>query len=133
MSPSETLLVDAASDIFSYSKTSGKFHSVKGTVVETVGDLTGAKSWTDSGKQEHVSGETEYKAAQAKGYADGTFDRIGGKKDAVVGAVTGDREQQVSGVYLFDHQRFSITDGSTPSGNVKHDKGEAQQDLNRPT
>lgn len=83
----------------SYSKASGKFHSVKGTVVETVGDLTGAKSWTDSGKQEHASGETEYKAAQVKGYADGTLDNLGGKKDAVVGAVTGDREQEATGVY----------------------------------
>jgi len=64
-----------------------------------VGDLTGAKSWTESGKQEHASGETEYKAAQTKGYADGTLDRLGGKKDAIVGAVSGDREQQVSGVY----------------------------------
>ena len=77
-----------------------------------MGDLTGAKSWTESGKQEHTSGETEYKAAQAKGYADGTLDRLGGKKDAVVGAVAGDREQEASGMYTSNHWQLSIIDAS---------------------
>ncbi|EIW54717.1 uncharacterized protein TRAVEDRAFT_152995 [Trametes versicolor FP-101664 SS1] len=93
-------------------KTSGQYHSVKGNVVETIGNLTGATSWTNSGKQEHAEGETEYKAAQAQGYAEGTIDRVGGKKDAVVGALTGDRTQEAS-------------------GNLRQDKGEAQQELNK--
>ncbi|KAI9455247.1 hypothetical protein BJY52DRAFT_1280860 [Lactarius psammicola] len=76
--------------------------------------MTGNKSWTESGKQEHASGEAEYKAAQAKGYAEGTLDRMGGKKDTIVGAVTGDREQEAS-------------------GNLQHEKGMTQQDLNRPS
>ncbi|KAF8996009.1 hypothetical protein BDQ17DRAFT_1310633 [Cyathus striatus] len=94
-------------------KTSGQFHSVKGTVVETVGNLTGATSWQQSGKQEHAAGEAEYNAAQAKGYVEGAADRIGGKKDSIVGAVTGDKSQQAS-------------------GNARHDKGEAQQQINSP-
>jgi uncharacterized protein YjbJ (UPF0337 family) len=62
-----------------------------------IGNLTGSESWQQSGRDEHAQGEAEYKAAQAKGYAEGTVDRMGGKKDAVVGALTGDREQEAAG------------------------------------
>ncbi|KAK7692939.1 hypothetical protein QCA50_004580 [Cerrena zonata] len=94
-------------------KTTGQYHSTKGNVVETIGNLTGLQSWQQSGKEEHAQGETEYKAAQAKGYAEGVTDRVGGKKDAVVGALSGDRQQEAA-------------------GNIRHDKGEAQQNLNEP-
>ena len=80
-----------------YSKVNGQFHSVKGTVVESVGNVTGATSWVDSGKQEHAAGEAEYNAAQAKAWAEGVSDRVAGKKDAVIGAVTGDRSQETRG------------------------------------
>ncbi|KAH6906747.1 hypothetical protein BKA70DRAFT_1150929 [Coprinopsis sp. MPI-PUGE-AT-0042] len=95
------------------SKLTGQFHSTKGNVVEAIGNVTGATTWQQSGKEEHAAGEAEYKAAQAKGYVEGTMDRVGGKKDSIVGAVTGDRSQETA-------------------GNLRQDKGEAQQEINKP-
>ena len=85
-----------------YSKMNAQFHSLKGTAVEAIGNVTGAQSWQQSGKEEHAKAEAEYKAAQAKGYTEGTMDRIGGKKDAVMGAISGDRQQELSGRQNFD-------------------------------
>ncbi|KAL0568155.1 hypothetical protein V5O48_013837 [Marasmius crinis-equi] len=94
-------------------KTTGQFHSTKGNIVEAIGNATGLESWQQSGKEEHAQGEAEYKAAQAKGYAEGVSDRVGGYKDSVVGAVTGDKSQQAQ-------------------GNVQQEKGKVQTEANKP-
>jgi uncharacterized protein YjbJ (UPF0337 family) len=114
------------------SKTTGQFHSAKGTLVEALGSAAGAPSWQQSGQQEHAQGEAEYKAAQAKGYAEGVADRVGGRKDAVVGAVVGDKEQQTTGMCeLLGWFGFGlILLGFL--GNVRQEKGEAQQAINQP-
>ena len=85
------------------SKTSGQFHSTKGNVVEMIGNLTGAESWQKSGQEEHAQGEAEYKAAQAKGAVEGAVDEAKGYGNSVVGAVTGDKSQQASGMCIFLH------------------------------
>ncbi|KAH7337321.1 hypothetical protein B0J17DRAFT_667113, partial [Rhizoctonia solani] len=58
------------------SKVNGQFHSIKGTLVEVVGNLFGWTSWTESGRKEHEAGEAEITAAQAQAFAEGTIDRV---------------------------------------------------------
>ncbi|KAL7423558.1 hypothetical protein Q5752_001138 [Cryptotrichosporon argae] len=107
------------------SKTNGQINSILGqakelvghaieTGYQAVGGSTEPSSWTTTGKEQHAKGEAEIKAAQAEGYAQGLGDRLTGKKDSIVGAVTGDKTQQAA-------------------GNIRHDKGEAQMNINDPT
>ena len=61
--------------------------------------MTGSTSWQQTGKEQHAKGEAEYNAAQAKGWVEGGADRMEGKKDSVVGALTGDKQQQAEGEF----------------------------------
>lgn len=72
--------------------------------------MTGSQAWSQSGKEEHARGEGEYKAAQAKGYVEGATDRVGGYKDSVVGAVTGDKSQQAAGRSDVGRPQFLVAD-----------------------
>lgn len=83
-----------------HSQTTGQYHSVKGTVVEAIGNITGATSWQQSGREEHAAGEAEYDAARAKDYIDGASDRLVGKKEAVLGAISGDHQRELTGPHL---------------------------------
>jgi uncharacterized protein YjbJ (UPF0337 family) len=78
-------------------KPSGQFHSAKGTIKESLGNVFGSTNLQKKGKNEHAAGEAEYNAARDRGYAEGTVDRVTGKKDQVVGAVSGDESQEASG------------------------------------
>ncbi|KAF5357067.1 hypothetical protein D9756_006770 [Leucocoprinus leucothites] len=94
------------------SKTTGQLHSTKGSMKETLGTMTGQQNLQQTGKEERAQGDAEYNQARAQGYAEGTKDRAGGVKDSVLGSITGDKTQQTQ-------------------GNMRQDKGEAQQDVNR--
>ena len=115
-----------------YSKTTGQYRSMKGTVVETIGNMTGSEAWQKSGRDEHAQGEAEYNAAQTKGFTQGVQDRLVGKKDAVVGAVTGDKQQQTAGESRSKRFRVHMLTALS-TGNIRHDKGQAQQNINDPT
>ncbi|KAG7094919.1 hypothetical protein E1B28_005725 [Marasmius oreades] len=83
-------------------KTSGRYHSIKGNVVGTIGNLTGSKPWQQSGKEEHAQGEAEYQTAQAKGYVEGTIDRVGGHEDSVIGTLSSDESRRAQGNLPYD-------------------------------
>ena len=70
---------------------------------ERLGNITGSTRLQQSGQQEHIAGQAEVHAAKGQGYAQGTAERVEGKKDQVVGAVTGDRSQEARGE---SHHRF---------------------------
>ncbi|KAI9038249.1 uncharacterized protein KD926_011188 [Aspergillus affinis] len=46
------------------SKVTGQYHSVKGTVVEMIGNTTGSEAWRESGRREHEQGERELEDAE---------------------------------------------------------------------
>ncbi|GAA6061311.1 hypothetical protein JCM10212_005425 [Sporobolomyces blumeae] len=93
------------------SKAMGNVNSYVGGAIATVGDATGIESLSQSGHEQQAKGDAEYAAAQVQGYAEGTADRIGGKIDRVVGAVTGDQAKEAEGA-------------------ATEAKGKAQQQLN---
>ncbi|KAL0068103.1 hypothetical protein AAF712_004763 [Marasmius tenuissimus] len=114
MSPSNTFSNTTASNTtpntFSGepSKRSGQLHSAKGDVKETVGGMVGAHGMQQRGQEEHARGKAEYDAARTQGLAQGTQNQVGGKKDSVVGAVTGDRTQQAAGKQEHGHMQQNM-------------------------
>ena len=61
--------------------------------------MTGSQGWKTSGQERRAEGTTEHTQAQTQGYAEGTKDRLVGKKDQVAGAVTGDTSQEAAGMF----------------------------------
>ncbi|KAH9814380.1 putative Hmp1-mismatch base pair and cruciform DNA recognition protein [Melampsora americana] len=79
------------------SKLSGNYNSIVGGLKEQVGSALGNQNLQTSGSEQKATGDAEYKAAQAEGYVEGTKDRVGGKVDNILGAVTGDKSKQLDG------------------------------------
>ncbi|KAI5481115.1 hypothetical protein MNV49_005550 [Pseudohyphozyma bogoriensis] len=79
------------------SKLNAQVNTTVGGVRETVGEQMGWQDTQKAGMEQKAMGDAEYKDAQARGYVQGTKDRVEGKIDNVIGAVTGDSEQQLSG------------------------------------
>ena len=92
--------------------------------------MLGLGGTADRGRMEHAEGKGEYNAARAQGWTEGTADRVTGKKDSVVGAVTGDRSQQHSGTYL-GHREAVAHQLSRPAGEMRENKGDWKQSINR--
>jgi uncharacterized protein YjbJ (UPF0337 family) len=87
-----------------FSKVSAKFHQTKGSLKESLGRTFRAPGMQQRGAQERAEGHAEYQAATGRSsYGQGTKERIAGKKDQVLGSLTGDRAQQTKG-YLFSVQ-----------------------------
>ena len=95
------------------SKTNANINSVTSTAQEIAGQAIGNKNMQQAGSQGRKEADAEYKAAQAQGYVDGSIDRVAGAKDRIVGAVTGDDSQELA-------------------GRARNEKGQAQQELNKP-
>ncbi|KAH6896283.1 hypothetical protein BKA70DRAFT_1286711 [Coprinopsis sp. MPI-PUGE-AT-0042] len=84
------------------SAVSGDFHSAKGDATKEVGKVADSSSWISSGRQEHLAGETESSAANAKSFVQRTVDQVSSSlvdtKDAAlestVGGVAGDKTER---------------------------------------
>lgn len=46
------------------SKVTGQYHSMKGSVVEVIGNTTGSQEWKEAGKREHEQGQRELEDAE---------------------------------------------------------------------
>lgn len=88
---------------YSYSRINGQYHTAKGALRETFGRVLGLSGVKARGKIERTRGKTEYHAARATGYANGTGNRVGGGADRVVGAITGDASREMGGKCLFNN------------------------------
>ncbi|GAA6050617.1 hypothetical protein JCM3770_001490 [Rhodotorula araucariae] len=80
------------------SKVSGNYNSTVGSLKAALGDAVGIPSLSQSGHSQANAGNAEYKLAQAEAYGQGTADRLEGKLDRVIGAVTGDKTREAGGL-----------------------------------
>ncbi|KAF9269453.1 mismatched base pair and cruciform DNA recognition protein [Marasmius fiardii PR-910] len=79
-------------------KTTGAYHNIKGNAKETIGNVVDSHGIQRRGQEEQAHGERQYDTARDKGFNEGVADSALGKKEAVVGAATGDGFQQAKGM-----------------------------------
>ncbi|KAJ7884994.1 hypothetical protein B0H13DRAFT_1514965, partial [Mycena leptocephala] len=78
-------------------QTNGGANSMMGSAKEMVGGAFGSDSMEREGKEQHAKGETEKKSAQAADAADGLYNQMAGKANAIVGSVMDDKTKEASG------------------------------------
>eukprot|EP00891_Asterochloris_glomerata_P002230 jgi/Astpho2/2230/Aster-03212 len=76
------------------SKISGDAKWATGVVKENVGHVLGNEQMKADGTKQKTEGDAEYKAAQAKGYAEGAKDDLVGGVKKNVAKVTGNDESE---------------------------------------
>ncbi|KAK9814548.1 hypothetical protein WJX72_007726 [[Myrmecia] bisecta] len=79
------------------SKTSGNIKAAVGAVKENVGSAIGNEQMQAEGAAKRAEGNTEYKTAQAKGYAEGAADSLVGGLKNTAGKVLGNEQMQAEG------------------------------------
>lgn len=67
------------------------------TIPTQIGNATGSDAWKTSGKEERAAGDKEYEDARASGWTEGLVDSVQGKMNSVMGALTGNTQQQRAG------------------------------------
>ncbi|KAI9296855.1 DNA binding protein, partial [Neoconidiobolus thromboides FSU 785] len=68
-----------------------------GSIKENVGSALGNHSLESKGAAQRAEGDAEYKAAQAKGYAEGSKDSVKGSVKDTVGSAIGNEQMQAEG------------------------------------
>ncbi|KAI9293645.1 DNA binding protein [Neoconidiobolus thromboides FSU 785] len=79
------------------SKINANVNYTIGAIKENVGSVLGNHSLEAKGAAQRTEGDAEYKAAQAKGYAEGAKDSFKGNIKDTVGSAIGNEQMQVEG------------------------------------
>lgn len=94
-----------------------------------MGSLTGAESWTTSGRSLQTQASSELTAAREKQHVDATWDQSAGKLKSAWGMVTGDQDAQTEGNLRAEKGNWNeaLSQGKVlPEGGIETVKAKAQ-------